>query len=442
MMLTLHAIVFVALIATGVHFKGVAIGPFGGLGVLIFVVIFGLAPGAVPVSAILVILTIVTAAGAMQLAGGLDCLVAIGERLIRKSPDKVTYIAPLATYVLCAGAGTGNVFCSLLPVIYEVSYSAGVRPERPLALSATAGQLALTTSPASASMIAMVGLLAPTGFTFGHIIMIVLPASLLAIIAGAFIMNRIGKDLGEDPEFQRRCAEGLIQLPQRSGTANAITVTTEGKRSAVIFAIGILVIMVSGFTGWRPMVDSGQGGVSPLDTTLFIQMVMLATAALIVALCGVRASDIPGSPLFRLGLSAIVTLFGVAWMANTLLAEHSDLIERTLVGGLHYAPLMLGVGLFGVAAITTSQSSATLSIIPVGLAMGIPPAVLIALWPAVIGVFFLPANGSQFASVEIDKTGTTRIGAFVINHSFIPPVLVLTAVSVSAGLLIAAVMFH
>ena len=333
MMLTLHAIVFIALIATGVHFKGVAIGLFGGLGVLIFVVIFGLAPGAVPVSAILVILTIVTAAGAMQLAGGLDCLVAIGERLIRKSPDKVTYIAPLATYVLCAGAGTGNVFCSLLPVIYEVSYSAGVRPERPLALSATAGQLALTTSPASASMIAMVGLLAPTGFTFGHIIMIVLPASLLAILAGAFIMNRIGKDLGEDPEFQRRCAEGSIQLPQRSGTANAITVTTEGKRSAVIFAIGILVIMVSGFTGWRPTVASGQGGVSPLDTTLFIQMVMLATAALIVALCGVRASDIPGSPLFRLGLSAIVTLFGVAWMANTLLAEHSDLIERTLVGG-------------------------------------------------------------------------------------------------------------
>jgi len=190
------------------------------------------------------------------------------------------------------------------------------------------------------------------------------------------------------------------------------------------------------------MVDSGQGGVSPLDTTLFIQMVMLATAALIVALCGVRASDIPGSPLFRLGLSAIVTLFGVAWMANTLLTEHSDLIERTLVGGLHYAPLMLGVGLFGVAAITTSQSSATLSIIPVGLAMGIPPAVLIALWPAVIGVFFLPANGSQFASVEIDKTGTTRIGRFVINHSFIPPVLVLTAVSVSVGLMIAAVMFH
>lgn len=231
MMLTLQAIVFVALIATGVHFKGVSIGLFGGLGVLIFVVIFGLAPGAVPVSAILVILTIVTAAGAMQLAGGLDCLVAIGERLIRKSPAKVTYIAPLATYVLCAGAGTGNVFCSLLPVIYEVSYSAGVRPERPLALSATAGQLALTTSPASASMIAMVGLLAPAGFTLSQIVMIVLPASVIAILAGAFLMNRVGKELEEDPEFRRRCAEGSIQPPRQSSTGIETVVSARAKRS-------------------------------------------------------------------------------------------------------------------------------------------------------------------------------------------------------------------
>lgn len=188
------------------------------------------------------------------------------------------------------------------------------------------------------------------------------------------------------------------------------------------------------------MVASGGGELLPLDMTQFIQMVMLATAALIVALCGVRASDIPRSPLFRLGLSAIVTLFGVAWMANTLLAAHGELIEKTLVDGVHYAPLMLGAGLFGVAAITTSQSSATLSIIPVGLAIGIPPAILVALWPAVIGVFFLPANGSQFASVEIDQTGTTRIGAFIVNHSFLLPVLILTGVSVSSGLLIAAFM--
>ncbi|HEY0212243.1 MAG TPA: anaerobic C4-dicarboxylate transporter family protein [Paenirhodobacter sp.] len=440
MILALQVVVFIAVIATGVHFKGMAIGLFGGMGVLICVLVFGLPPGPAPVETMLIILTVVTAAGAMQLAGGLDCLVALGAKLIRKSPHRVTYIAPLATYLLCAGAGTGNVFCSLLPVIYEVSYTAGVRPERPLALSATAGQLALTASPVSATMIAMLGLLSLVGFTIGNILMIVVPASILAILAGAFMMNRIGKELEDDPEFLRRRATGAMPPQMALAMAVPLQAGTRAKRAALIFAAGIAVIMISGFTGLKPTVISG-GIATPLDTARFIQMVMLATAALIVAICGVRASDIPKSPLFRLGMSAIVTLFGVAWMANTLLAAHRDLIESTFADAPTHAPLLLGAALFAVAAITTSQSSATFSIIPIGLAIGIPPAVLVALWPAVIGVFFLPANGSQFASVEIDQTGTTRIGAFIINHSFILPVLIYTAVSVSTGLLIAAVLF-
>lgn len=440
MILALQAAVFLAVIATGVHFKGMSMGLFGGMGVLILVLGFGLPPGPAPVETMLIIMTVVTAAGAMQLAGGLDCIVALGERLIRRSPSKVTYIAPLATYVLCAGAGTGNVFCSLLPVIYEVSYSAGVRPERPLALSATAGQLALTASPVSATMIAMLGLLAPVGFTIGSILLIVVPASILAILAGAFVMNRIGKELEDDPEFQRRCAVGALTPLLQPHVVLPFSPTAAGKRSALIFATGITIVMISGFTGLKPMVLS-DGVATPLDTARFIQMVMLATAALIVALCKVRASDIPKSPLFRLGLSAIVTLFGVAWMANTLVAAHRDLIESTFSGGVQHMPLLVGAALFAVAAITTSQSSATFSIIPIGLAIGIPPAILVALWPAVIGVFFLPANGSQFASVEIDQTGTTRIGAFIINHSFILPVLIYTVVSVGMGLLIAYTLF-
>lgn len=438
MILILQGLLFLAIIAIGVHFRGVAIGLFGGVGVLLLVLIFGLPPGPAPVSAMLIILTVVTAGGAMQLAGGLDLLVVWGERLIRRKPARVTYVAPLATYVLCAGAGTGNVFCSLLPVIYEVSYAAGVRPERPLALSATAGQLALVASPVSAAMIVMVGLLAPSGFTLGDILMIVVPASLLAILVGAFLMNRVGKELAEEPEFLRRCAAGAIAPPPAFRTELARPAT--GRRSALIFAVGLAIVMAAGFTGLRPTVMV-EGQPMPLDMTQFIQMVMLATAALIVATCRVRASDIPRSPIFALGLSAIVTLFGVAWMASTLLAAHGDLIRAAFEGGTQDRALLLGATLFAVAAVTASQSSATLSVIPLGLAVGIPPAILVALWPAVIGVFFLPVNGSQFASVEIDQTGTTRVGAFIINHSFTLPVLICTTVSVGAGLVIATWLF-
>ncbi|WP_081174905.1 anaerobic C4-dicarboxylate transporter family protein [Rhizobium rhizosphaerae] len=228
------------------------------------------------------------------------------------SPGPSLYGPRCVTPGAKTGEGTENVWCSLPPVIYQPSYSAGVRPGRPLALSATAGQLALTTSPASASMMAMVGLLSPAGFTLGHIILIVLPASIVAILIGAFTMNRIGKELEDDPEFRRRCAQGLILPPPNALGDPAAAATKEGKRSALIFAFGIADIMASGFTGWKPIVVVGGGAMQPLDTTLFIQMVMLATAALIGAVYGVPASDIPKSPLLRLGLSAIVTLFGVA----------------------------------------------------------------------------------------------------------------------------------
>ena len=279
------------------------------------------------------------------------------------------------------------------------------RPERPLSLSATAGQLAITSSPVSAAMAAMVGLLAPKGFGLTSILMIVFPASLLAIVVGGFVMNRIGKNLPEDVEYQRRLAAGEVAPPATGAEREKIS-----------------------------------GKPTPRDMSLFIEMAMLGVSALIVAFCGVKASGIPKSSLFSSGLVAVVALFGVAWMANTFIAAN----ETVIVGGLgdlaRQAPLLISVALFAVAAITTSQSSTTFSIIPIGIALGIPPQFLAAMWPSVVGVFLLPTNGAQIATVEIDQTGTTRIGSFVINHSFLIPVIVYTVVSVGTGLLIASVL--
>ena len=435
-LIAVQAILVIALIAIGVHFKGMAIGLFGGLGVLIFALVFGVAPGPVPVSAMLIILAVVTAAGTMQLAGGVDYLVSIAEKLIRRFPSQITYIAPLVTFLFCAGAGTGNIYYSLMPVIYEVSFAAGVRPERPLALSATAGQLAITSSPVSAAMAAMVGLMGPLQFHLTDILMIVFPSSVIAILVGAFVMNRMGKELADDPEYQRRVAEGLVTPPSADGAAKEIS--GKAKLSAVLFMAGLAAIILAGlFDLLHPYVMS-KGQSIPLDMSLFIQMTMLGVSAVIIAFCGVSASGIPKSPLFASGLVAVVALFGVAWMANTFIAANETVIVNQLGELARQAPLMLGVALFLVAAITTSQSSTTFSIIPIGIALGLPAGVLAAMWPALVGVFLLPTNGSQIASVELDQTGTTRIGAYVINHSFLVPVIVFTVVSVGLGLVIAS----
>ncbi len=435
-LIAVQAFLVIALIAIGVHFKGMAIGLFGGLGVLIFALVFGVAPGPVPVSAMLIILAVVTAAGTMQLAGGVDYLVSIAEKLIRRFPSQITYIAPLVTFLFCAGAGTGNIYYSLMPVIYEVSFAAGVRPERPLALSATAGQLAITSSPVSAAMAAMVGLMGPLHFHLTDILMIVFPSSVIAILVGAFVMNRMGKELADDPEYKRRVAEGLVTPPSADGAAKEIS--SKAKLSAILFMAGLAAIILAGlFDQVHPHVMS-KGQSIPLDMSLFIQMTMLGISAVIIAFCGVSASGIPKSPLFASGLVAVVALFGVAWMANTFIAANETVIVNELGELARQAPLMLGVALFLVAAITTSQSSTTFSIIPIGIALGLSPGVLAAMWPALVGVFLLPTNGSQIASVELDQTGTSRIGAYVINHSFLVPVIVFTVVSVGLGLVIAA----
>ncbi len=436
MWVLIQGLMVMGLIAVGVHYKGMAIGLFGAVGVLAFVLLFKIAPGSVPVSAMLIIMSVVTAAGAMQLAGGIDYLVSLAQKLIRRFPRQITFVAPLTTYGFCVGAGTGNIYYSLMPVIYEVSYANKVRPERPLALAATAGQLAITSSPVSAATAAMVGLMAPLGFKITDILAITVPASILAIIVGAFIMNRRGKELEDDPEFQARLAAGELAPPNSELEAKAVT--PEGKRSALIFLAGVAFIVCAGiFEELRPLVKA-KGQMMEVDLSQLIQISMFTVAAAITALCRIKAGEIVKSPLFDSGMVAVVALFGVAWMANTFIAAN----ETVIVGGLgelaKQTPLMIAVALFAVAAITTSQSSATFSIIPIGIALGLSPATLAAMWPAVVGVFLLPTNGAQIATVELDRTGSTRIGAAVINHSFLLPVLIYTVVSVAVGLALAA----
>ncbi|PFG43830.1 anaerobic C4-dicarboxylate transporter DcuA/anaerobic C4-dicarboxylate transporter DcuB [Isoptericola jiangsuensis] len=444
LVLVLEALVVVAAIYLGVRLGGVGLGLWGAVGVLVLVFVFHEQPGSIPWEAILVILAVITAASAMQSAGGIDYLVVLAEKVIRSRPSMVNFLAPLMTLLFCAGSGTGNIIFPLLPVIYEVSYERGIRPERPLATSVAVSGFALAASPVAAAMAAFVGLTGnrDDALSLGEILLITLPAVLLGTIVAAAVQSRVGHELADDPEYQRRLAEGIV-APPRSGAAGGAPATTttttvepRAKRAAGVFFLGVLLVVLLGaFDGLLPSwtVD---GETVTLSLTTLLTMVMLAVALVVMLVGQVKPADVLDAPLTKSGLTAIIALLGIAWLANTFISGNED----TVIGGLTDIattyPWFLAVGLFLVAAATTSQSASVNTMIPLGMSLGLPTATLAAYLPAMGGVMTLPANGSQLAAVEIDQTGSTRIGKYVVNHSFILPTLVMAVVSVPTALLI------
>lgn len=436
--LIIHGLVVIAAIAMGVRTGGMSIGMWGALGVLVLA-FMGVAPGEQPISAMLIILCVVSAAGAMQVAGGIDWMVHIAKNVIQKRPRSITFIAPYITALFTIGAGTGNIYFSVLPVIEDVSVQYKVRPERPLSVAATASQLAITASPVSAAMAVMVGLMEPEGFSISQILLIVIPATLIAIFVSALLASHMGKNLEDDPEYQKRLAAGEIKVDGVKETDEHLG--PYARRSALIFLTGVLVIILFGmFEGLRPVVGTGDE-MRPMSMTYLIEIIMLINALAIIIFAKANVRDIPKSQVFDAGLVSMIALFGVAWLANTFIAAHEETIVNALGNVAQSAPILFALAVFLVAALTTSQSSTTAALIPIGISLGIPGQYLIAMWLAVIGVYFFPINGSQIATVEFDRTGTTKIGKFLINHSFIVPTIVQAVVAVGAGLLFGTLFF-
>jgi anaerobic C4-dicarboxylate transporter DcuA/anaerobic C4-dicarboxylate transporter DcuB len=440
LVIIVEGLVVLVCISLGVRMGGMAIGLWGGVGVLILSTVFGLTPGSVPTSAILIILAVVTAAGAMQIAGGIDWLVTIADKTIRKRPQQITTIAPLTTYAFTVGAGTGNVYYSLLPVIEEVSYENDIRPERPLGISPVASQLGITSTPVGSAMAAMVGLMAPLGFEIQHILSIVIPSTLVGIIVTALVQKKRGKELEDDEEYQKRLAAGEIEAPHAE-----IVETTDlpptARISAFIFLIGVVSIVFFGFFEDLRPPKVGFRDVDPMSMTLLIQIIMFTVGVIILVVTKADVGKIKNSQVFQSGMVAIVALFGVAWMANTFIEANQDVIVDALSGLVDKSVLFIALGLFLMAALTTSQTSTTLTIIPIGIALGIAPQFLVAMWPAVIGIYLLPANGGQIATVQFDRSGTTRIGKYVFNHSFLVPMLIAGSVTVAVGMVVATLLY-
>jgi len=434
----LEFLVIIGALAMGARTGGVGLGLWGAVGLLVLVVGFGIAPAAIPGEVLLIVLTVIMAASAMEVAGGIDFLVRIAEKIIRKNPKQVTIVAPLVTYGFTFAAGTGHIVYPLLPVIYEVAYENGIRPERPMAVATIASQQAITASPVSAATAAMIGLLASHGIGLVQILLICVPSTLLAVLIAACAQLRAGKELKDDPEYQRMLAAGEIKAPGKvSGTAPP-PLKKGAKTSALIFLCGVVLVVLAGvFPALRTVAGTADKP-TVLSMPIAIAIVMLAIAALIIAVTKLPVAEVPKSPTCQSGITAIIGILGLAWLGDTFINANREVIIGGLGDMTKAAPWTFAIGLFVASMLLYSQAATTRALMPLGLSLGIPAPFLIGMFPAVNGYFFIPNYGTLIAAMQFDRSKTTRIGKYLLNHSFMRPGIICTVGAVAIGLLIAS----
>ena len=427
-------IVFGAIIL-GVRFGGVALGFWGGFGLVLLTAIFGIMPTSPPIDVMLIILAVCLCAGCMEAVGGLDILVRFAAKIIRKKPKYVAVVAPVVSFFLTFFAGTGNAVYAILPVIYEVSYNAQVRPERAMAGAAVAGQVGITACPISAATAAMIGLMAQNGFPeigLGTILMITFPSCLIGVVLSSLICMNKGKELKDDPEYLARVAAGQVQSPQKLDDR---PLPKEAGWSVAIFFLGIIVIVVTGFfPELRTLGDKGS-----ISMSLVIEAVMLAAGAVMCFFCKPDMAKVAGSPVLHAGVISLAAVFGVAWMSDSFINANREVFMQVAGGLAESAPVLFAFVLAIMSALLSSQGATTRAIMPLGFALGISPMMLVAMFPAVNCLFVLPTSGPALAAVGMDRSGTTKIGKFVFNHSMQVPGLLMVVISVAVGVLMVEV---
>ena len=413
-MLLQLAFVLIAIII-GARIGGIGLGVLGGLGLGILTFGFGLQPTSPPIDVMLMIVAVIAAASCMQAAGGLDLMVKWAEKLLRKNPQRITILSPLVTYLFTFIAGTGHVAYSVLPVIAEVATETKIRPERPMAIAVIASQQAITASPISAATVALLSMLSGYNISLMNILMISVPCTLLGVLVGAIYSLKVGKELDQDPEYLKRVAKAAL--------------------SVSIFVLATIAIVIFGsMESLRPVFTVGTEKVS-MQMSHIIEVLMLTASAFILLFTktdGIKAAQ--GS-VFSAGMQAVVAIFGIAWMGDTFIAGNMTELKGSIEHIVTQMPWLFGLALFVMSILLFSQAATIRALLPLGIALGISPYMLIALFPAVNGYFFIPNYPTVVAAINFDRTGTTRIGKYILNHSFMMPGLIATGVSVGLGLL-------
>lgn len=441
----LQLLIVLSALYVGSRYGSLALGAVSGLGLAVLVFGFGMKPGTPPTDVIYIIMAAVTCAGVLQAAGGMDWMIQLAEKLLRKHPEHITFIAPLCTFFLTVLVGTGHVVYTLMPIICDISLKKGIRPERPCAVASVASQVGITSSPIAAAVVAFMTISNANGYniTIPQILMVTLPACIIGILCASACSYRRGLDLDKDPEFQKRVSDPQAYKYMYGSTETMLDlkITREAKLSVFIF-LGALLIIV-GFAMLQLFVPkdvlSTWSRVPKMN--LIIQIVMISAAALIYILCKVDGRNAVAGTVFKSGMVAIVSIYGIAWMADTYFGNYLEQIEATLSGIVAQYPWSIALAFFAVSVLINSQGAVVLAMLPLAYSLGIPGPVLLGVFPAVYGYFFIPNYPSDIATVNFDRSRTTKIGKYLLNHSFMMPGMVSVGVSTIVGYLITMVLF-
>ena len=425
----------------GSRYGSLALGAISGIGLALLVFGFGLKPGSPPTDVIYIIIAAVTCAGIMQASGGMDWLIQIAERLLRKHPDRITFLAPLCTFFLTVLVGTGHVVYTLMPIVCDIALKKGIRPERPCGVASIASQVGITCSPIAAAVVAFVTISNANGFdiTIPRVLMVSIPACLCGLMAAAAASYHRGLDLDKDPAFQHKIADPLMREYVFGGGATTLdkNIPPEAKRAVYIFLLALAVIVM--FAAVPSLLPSWDG--KALKMNIVIQIVMISAAALMIILCKASPKKAVAGPVWQSGMVAVVAIYGIAWLADTYFSNYMDTMQAMLTDIVKDYPWSIALVFFLVSVLINSQGAVVVAMLPLAYSLGIAGPVLLGVLPSVYGYFFIPNYPSDIATVNFDRSGTTVIGKYLLNHSFMMPGLICVTTSTIVAYLLSMVFF-
>ena len=439
-MIWIELIILLSCIVIGARIGGIALGTVAGIGLLVFVFFFGLPPGGPPGPVLGMIIAVITALATMQAAGGLDYLVSVAEKVMRKRPQYITFVAPIVTYLLVFASGTAHVIYALLPVIAEVARNGKVRPERPLSISVIAGFQGVIASPISAATVAMLGFMLVQGISLPRLLAITIPSTFLGVVIGALSVAWRGKNLDADPEYLKRLETGEVKAPQPQQPIEGKNLS-RARGSMLFFMLGIVAVVLIGiFPNLRPAYEVAGGDTDQVNMGMAIMIVMIAIAGLILVVFKASPEAALKGTIMRSGITAIICILGISWLGSSFFEGNRGYIVGGIESLLQVYPWTFAIGMFLLSTMLFSQAATVAILMPVGVALKVPAWTLAALYPAANGIFFLPTYGTLLAAVSFDQTGTTKIGKYLLNHSFMLPGLVTVISTIVVGLLLISIL--
>lgn len=426
----IQLLIVLSALYVGSRYGMIALGAISGIALAILVFGFGMAPGTPPTDVIYVIIAAITCASALQASGGMDWLIQLAEKTLRKHPERITFYAPFCTFLLTVLVGTGHVVYTLMPIIADIALKKGIRPERPCAVASVASQVGITCSPIAAAVVSFAGISAQHGYdiTIPQILMVTIPASVCGLFMASLFSFRRGKDLDKDPQFQARLQDPGMREYMYGETSTVLDkkIPREAKMSVFIFLATLVCIVVLASVGYKKV-----------KMNIVIQILMLCASALMFLFCKAKPSVAASGSVFKSGMVAVVAIYGIAWMSDTFFSGYMDQLQASLGGVVQQYPWAIAFVFFTVSVLINSQGATVVAMLPLAYSLGIPGAVLVGVLPSVYGYFFIPTYPSDIATVNFDRSGTTKIGKYLLNHSFMMPGLVCISVATVVGFTLA-----